>query len=512
MVTFLNWKKIVMSNISNMNTDVSDPETVTGNEDKTNTIEIIEPQISLFHEILFVLIIFSGQFVTQVSVAQGLSSIRIIGEWFNITNEAELTWSIASLSLSAGTLIIIAGRLGDILGHKRMFLFGYVWLTIWSLLTGASSYSNAVFYYCCKGFQGVGPAFLLPNGLAILGRFYPPGKRKTIAFVVFGAGTPLGFVFGSIFGAIFSQFTHWAWIYWSMGIACACLTILAFLIIPQDTLDEGRNKEFDFLGAFTGVGGLVLFNVAWNQAPIVKWSTPYTYILLVIGVLLLSIFVYVELKVSQPLIPIKQMSPIVLRVLICVACGFGTFGILIYFYFNFLLSLRGDSPILAAVKFTPAIVSGLLAAAFTGFMLSKGVTTQVLMVIGLLAFVISAAMLSVVDVHDSYWASCFITFIIAPFGVDVCFPAATLLLSDVVPHEWQGISASLVATVVNYSISLALGVAGTAVLKQAPGTDFNAEVKATKTAAYVGCALSAVGSLVAIYGVIVDHFKRNRKS
>ena len=94
----------------------------------------------------------------------------------------------------------------------------------------------------------------------------------------------------------------------------------------------------------------------------------------------------------------------------------------------------------------------------------------------------------------------------------MCFPAATLLLSDVVPHEWQGISASLVATVVNYSISLALGVAGTAVLKQAPGTDFNAEVKATKTAAYVGCALSAVGSLVAIYGVIVDHFKRNRKS
>ena len=118
MVTFLNWKKIVMSNISNMNTDVSDPETVTGNEDKTNTIEIIEPQISLFHEILFVLIIFSGQFVTQVSVAQGLSSIRIIGEWFNITNEAELTWSIASLSLSAGTLIIIAGRLGDITAAK----------------------------------------------------------------------------------------------------------------------------------------------------------------------------------------------------------------------------------------------------------------------------------------------------------------------------------------------------------------------------------------------------------
>ena len=148
MVTFLNWKKIVMSNISNMNTDVSDPETVTGNEDKTNTIEIIEPQISLFHEILFVLIIFSGQFVTQVSVAQGLSSIRIIGEWFNITNEAELTWSIASLSLSAGTLIIIAGRLGDILGHKRMFLFGYVWLTIWSLLTAAKGSRVLVQHFC----------------------------------------------------------------------------------------------------------------------------------------------------------------------------------------------------------------------------------------------------------------------------------------------------------------------------------------------------------------------------
>lgn len=146
---------------------------------------------SLLHEILFVAIICSAQLLTQAGFAQAIVPLHIIGESFGALNPGQLSWFAAAYSLTVGTFILIAGRLGDILGHKKLFIAGYLWYGLWSLVAGLSVYSRSqIFFDICRALQGIGPALLLPNALAILGRTYPPGRRKDMMFSLFGAAAP----------------------------------------------------------------------------------------------------------------------------------------------------------------------------------------------------------------------------------------------------------------------------------------------------------------------------------
>lgn len=460
--------------------------------------------LSRAHEIIFVSIIISAQLVSQITIAQGLSPLNIIGEWFQLQDSPKLSWSIASITLTQGTFIVISGKLGDLFGHKLIFTLGYFALAFWSLLTGISYYSHsAIFYFVCKGFQGLCTSLLIPNGLAILGRTYPPGVKKNFIFAAFGAGTPVGFVVGCAFGAILSSLTPWYWVYFTTAIVCFFLGVMALFLIPSDGLKWEKRGSFDYLGAFSGVIGLMLFNIAWNQAAIVGWQEAYTYILLIISLLAIAVFVIVELRVNEPLIPIREMSPSTLRILGCVGCGFGTFGIWIYYFWTYLLSVENNSALLAAAKFCPVAIAGICAAVFTAFLFTRGIPTTFIMILALLGFLIPSILLSTIKENEVYWASCFVSTIIAPFGVDICFPAATLLLSNSVSHDKQGISASLVVTVVNYSISIGLGIAGTAVENLKPSSD----LESIHIASYVAIGLCGLGIILAIYGTISETWK-----
>ena len=171
------------------------------------------PPFSLVHEIAFVAIICSAQLLTQAGFAQAIVPLHIIGESFGALNPGQLSWFTAAYSLTVGTFILIAGRLGDIFGHKLLFITGFVWYALWSLVAGFSVYSRSyIFLDVCRALQGIGPALLLPNALAILGRTYRPGRRKNMAFSLFGATAPNGFLVGAVFSSLLSQRVWWPWV------------------------------------------------------------------------------------------------------------------------------------------------------------------------------------------------------------------------------------------------------------------------------------------------------------
>ena len=237
---------------------------------------------------------------------------------------------MAAYSLTVGTFILIAGRLGDIHGHKLLLILGYLWYGLTSLVAGLTVYSRSQkFYICMRALQGIGPAVLLPNAVAILGRTYPQGRRKEMIFSLFGATAPWGFIVGSGFASTLAERTWWPWAFWCLAIACCAFAAAAFFVIPSQDQDKDNtvDKSFDYLGSITGVAGLVLLNVSWNQAPIVGWSTPYVYILLILGFCFLIAFFLIERKVTTPLIPFEAFSAKVAFDLGCVALGWSSFGI-----------------------------------------------------------------------------------------------------------------------------------------------------------------------------------------
>jgi len=139
-----------------------------------------------------------GQFMTQVGLCMSIAPVYRIAHSFNTLNLGELSWFVAAYSLTVGSFILVAGQFGDVYGHKLMFIIGFVWFRLWSLLAGFSVWSGQVFFDCCRAFQGIGPAMLLPNALAILGRTYPPGMRRQWSLAFSGQLRQTGHCWGCL--------------------------------------------------------------------------------------------------------------------------------------------------------------------------------------------------------------------------------------------------------------------------------------------------------------------------
>lgn len=480
--------------------------------------------MSLVRELVFVLVITCAQLFTQIGVGQGIAPIEIIGDYFGDTDPGVKAWYVAGYALTVGTFILAAGRLGDMFGHKLMFVIGFAWFCVWSLLAGIANYvqHSSVFFSFCRGMQGIGPAVLLPNGLAILGRTYhSPGRRKHLVFAFFGASAPSGFLIGCLFSGMLAQLSFWAWGFYIMAICCAGLAVLSIFVIPPDDsagFSEVRNNEgFDYLGAFFGIAGLILINCAWNQSPIEGWERAYVYVLLIVGTACLVAFFIVELKVAKhPLIPLAAFNGTIGRTLTCIACGWATFGIWIFFLWQFWLNLQHKTPLTCSAQFVPAAISGFAASLFTGLVVGR-MPTSLVMMIAMIAFCAAVILLAPMPIHQTYWAESFVSIIVGCWGMDISFPAATILLSSAVPKEHQGIAASLVATVVNYSISIGLGIAGTVQRYTVPQAsvvvdNIQIQLKSYRSAFYTAIGLSGLGVLVAFYSVIVDLISRKKKT
>ncbi|KAI4821480.1 MFS general substrate transporter, partial [Aureobasidium sp. EXF-8845] len=426
-----------------------------------------ELKIGGFHEALFIGVVVLAQFMCLAGLGQAIAPVKIIASGLHVDNPGQEAWFSAAYSLTTGTFILIAGRLGDILGHKRVFVFGYLFLGIWSGFAGFSAYvGKQIFFDVCRGMQGIGSALLAPNALALLGRAYPPGIKKNLTFALFGAMAPWGFVIGALFGALFSQTTWWPWTFWSYGAAAFALSAFSLLVVPKQLAKEAQFAGvtnvpgFDWTGSALGVIGLILVNVAFNNGPLYGWSTPHVYFVLIIGVLVLVAFLWVERRAESPLLPVSAFNGTVTYTMALIGIGWGSFGIWIYYSWRFLEEFRHLSPLNVSAQFTPALVCGLIAAGATGFMLTH-TPVSFTMLIAMLAFFAGQAISAFMPVHQSYWPQMFVSILIMPFGMDMSFPAATVILSNHMPREHQGLAASLVNTMVNYSISLALGIAGT---------------------------------------------------
>lgn len=460
---------------------------------------------SPIHEGFFIVIICSAQFLTQAGLGQTIFPLHLIGQSFGRQTPGQLSWYIAAYSLTVGTFILIAGRLGDIFGHKLLLVIGFSWYGFWSLIAGLSVYSHSpIFFDICRSLQGVGPAVLLPNSLAILGRTYPPGRRKEMAFSLFGATAPGGAVVGGAFSSLLAERAWWPWAYWCMAIVCCLAGGCAIFVIPPTPPSSTSDRSFDFFGSITGVAGLVLINIAWNQAPVVGWGTPYVIVLLILGIFLLVAFVVIEKKVSQPLVPFRTLSSKAGFVLGCVALGWSSFGIWILYLLQFVQVLRNVTPLESAAQFAPTAVVGFLAAVVTGFLLSR-VQTSYVMAVAMTSFCVGIILPATMPIEQTYWIQTFLSMIVTVWGMDMSFPAATLLLSNLVPKGQQGVAASLVATVVNYSISIGLGIAGTVESQVNQGG--KEVLRGYRGAWYTGIGLSGMGILLALCFILDERRK-----
>ncbi|OCK77023.1 MFS general substrate transporter [Lepidopterella palustris CBS 459.81] len=479
---------------------------------------------SELHVIAFIINVCLAQLFSLAALAQTVAPLPIIADYFNNHDPGQLSWFTAAFSLTVGTFILPAGRLGDMYGHKRIFMIGWAWFATWSLICGFSN--SSIMLSACRAVQGIGPALLVPNAMALVGRTFPIGMKRNLVFSLFGACGPTGWVLGAVFSSLCAQLgegklprSGWSWSFFFLALACLITFFVSYFIIPSPDSPPTTPAEilstdatnttipppsppkpaFDFLGSFTGVTGLILVNFAFNQAPLVTWSTPYTYWLLIIGIGFFGFFIYVELNVAQhPLIPLRGLKREAGFVLACIAAGWGSHGIWVYYLYLFIENLRGYSALAACAQTWPVALTGTCAALSVGFLLKKMKVAYV-MLLAMTCFAVGGILLATAPVDQSYWAQTLLSIVIMPGGMNLSFPAGIILLSNALPREHQGIAASLISTMVNYSISTGLGIAGTVAANVDPkGKDVLAGFRG---AWYFAIGLSGMGCVIAGYFV-----------
>lgn len=473
-------------------------------------------EMSPIRKVLFVFVLVTTQFLTLIAAAQGVPAMVTVQKHFNVPTPltGELGWSNASFTLGSSAFILIAGKLGDLYGHKIGILGGYAWLTLWSLLTGISYYHkrSAIFFYCCRTLAGIGAGFLAPNATALLGIYFPPGFRKTVIFASMGLLTSLGVVFSLTFASIFAQLATWPWCYYMTTIICFCCLISVYLFVPKD-LPDATNvpkwRQFSYFGALFSISGLVLFDVAWTQASAVGWKAPHTYITLIISMVCFAITIIVEYYSKYPLMPIKAMSRDVIATLICIAFGVSSFIVFVNFYWQFYQTVEHKTLLSITAKFSPFAISGIFAACLTTFLLTKKVKTPYMMIISELALLVPPILLATIGYRETYWGNAFVATIISPIGLDIIVPTATLLISNSTSDEYQGTSNAIVVTFVHYAISIGPSF-GAVIMSYVqplsnPPTDHE-QLRRIHATGYYATGLAGAGLACALVAAFIDRY------
>jgi MFS family permease len=373
-----------------------------------------------WREWVFILLLCSTQFFVQGAFGYILLPLSIVGKTFGqdgFDEAARMNWHIAGYSLTFGTFILVTGKLGDIYGFKMVFMIGWTWFGIWSIICGCSAMTgSAMFFDTSRALQGIGPALLVPSAQAIGGIAYPPGRKKNIVFSLIAMSAPLGCSTAGLIGSALAQYVWWPWVTWIYGMGCFVVAVAGYLVVPQDRRRTCQaSSKMDWQGAALGIMGLLLLNISWNQAPIDGWSTPYVYVLLIAGFICIGLFVLQEKRAEQPILDLTLFNGRVAAVLVITGLGWSSFGIWFYYMFQFIQHLRGVSALGSAIQFIPGAISGMLAAVATAWLLEVTQTVW-LMVIASAAFFAGCLLQAVAPVHQSYWFNTFWSFVVMAWG------------------------------------------------------------------------------------------------
>ncbi|HTS74341.1 MAG TPA: DHA2 family efflux MFS transporter permease subunit [Gaiellaceae bacterium] len=217
-------------------------------------------------------------------------------------SEQSLQWVITAYAIMFGGVLLLGGRMADLLGRRRLFLAGVALFTMSSLLAGFAWSEASLIAF--RATQGLGGALLAPAALSILTTTFAEGRERNIALGVWGAVSGSGAAAGVLLGGFLTSTLAWSWIFFiNVPVGAALLATAPFLL--RESRAELGHRHFDFAGAATVTGGLMLLVYAMTRATEIGWGSAQTIGLLVGSAALILSFVAIELRSKAPLLPMR---------------------------------------------------------------------------------------------------------------------------------------------------------------------------------------------------------------
>jgi EmrB/QacA subfamily drug resistance transporter len=357
--------------------------------------------------------------------------------------EASLQWVISAYAIVFGGVLLLGGRLSDVLGRRRLFVTGIALFSASSLLCGLAWSEGSLVAF--RAVQGLGGALLAPAALSILMTTFAEGRERNVALGVWGAASGSGGAAGVLLGGLLTSSLSWSWIFFiNVPVGAAVIAVTPWLL--RESRSELRHKHFDIAGATSVTAGLMLLVYALTRTATSGWGDATTLAFLAGSALLLAAFIAIELRSAAPLLPLRifrQRS-------LAAANGLAVIVGATMFSQFFLLTLYMQqvlhySPLQSGAAFAVTTLS-IVIFANVGQKLVTRFGVRPVLTSGLLLVAASLALLTQLPTDGQYVANLFPAYLLSGIGMGFTFVPMTIAgLTGVAPAD-AGVASGLINT------------------------------------------------------------------
>jgi EmrB/QacA subfamily drug resistance transporter len=369
-------------------------------------------------------------------------------------SQENLQWVITGYSICFGGVLLLGGRLADLLGRRLIFMAGILLFTTFSLLDGLAWNEASLITFRCL--QGLGAALVSPAALSILTTTFAEGTERNRALGIWGAASGSGGAVGALLGGALTSGLSWSWIFY-INVPVGALVLLASPRVLRESRADMPDRRFDVAGAVTITSGLMLLVYSMTRATEHGWGKPASVSLLVASGLLIGSFFLVEARSKVPLLPLRILR---LRTLSasngCALIATGTVVSMFLLLTLYMQEVLHYSPIKTGVAYISMTVL-LVAFSAIGQVFVTKLGVRKVFPVGFALATIAFVLFARLPVHGHYWKNLFPGFLIAGVALALVFVSMSIGALTGVGEADAGVASGLINT--TQQVGGAVGVA-----------------------------------------------------
>jgi len=391
----------------------------------------LDPHVRLIFGALMLVLLLASLDQTIVSTALP----TIVGDLHGLSH---ISWVVTAYLLASTVSGPVYGKLGDLYGRKLVLQFSIVLFLIGSALCGISQNMTELIGF--RALQGLGAGGLMVTTIAVVGDIVPPrdrGRYQGFFGAVFGVST----VIGPLLGGFFVDNLSWRWIFYiNLPVGAAALFVIAAVFHSQAM---PVSHTIDYLGAALLAGSLsaiVLFTSLGGTT--YAWAAPEMITMLVLGVVLLVLFVVVESRAAEPILPLELFRNPIFSVTSAVGfvVGFALFGAVTYLPL-YLQIVKGHSPTVSGLMLTPLMAGVLITSIASGIVISRIGRYKVFPIVGTAVTAFALFLLSRLSVDTPPWEAA-LYMVAVGLGLGLVMQVLVLAVQNSVDYKHLGVATS----------------------------------------------------------------------
>ena len=439
-----------------------------------------------------------------------------IQEELNLSKSG-LDWVISGYFIGYAGFLLLGGRTADLLGRRRVFITAMAVFALASSIGGLANTGELLI--SARILKGTAAAFTAPAALSIITTTFPEGAKRNQALAIYSITGASGFSIGLIIGGLLSNI-NWRWVFFIDPSIVIVILILTPLFIQKGRRIKTK-RNYDVVGATTITMGLLTLVYAVSQANSLGWLSTQFLSFATFSISLLLVFISVEIRSKDPLVPFEIFTSSTLTTANLVALTFlSSFVGMLFTMTVYMQRILNYSPEQTGLAFLPM---GLLIAilSYYGGKMVTQFGVKLTTVVGMIFITAGTALLTQISIEGNYFTLILPSFLLIGVGQGLGFPALNIAATAGVSNEDQGLASGLVVTSIQMGAGIGLPIVTAVTTAQ---TSIAAELSASSINSFqtllsgyhsgllMSASFGAIGSIIALLGFKNRNVRINKNS